>query len=225
MKTLKDIILNTDPDFFKGSLVHEFIHKTMPYKEALTSPVINAYIDGLLRQIRCSEEIPASPLCCVYVPQLRKGVIHDSLVFYPWDAVKEYEPIPAWDHLVPAAYPEDEIFCQDPEGINIMCLTEAEAELYLKYNTLPSQVEWTTEDLATILNTVVLNADTFTGPLIAVQALQQFMETLGFGASSNEDEDDFDDFYADFDEEPLDELYSQVAVYHTLQAITGGMYI
>lgn len=62
MKTLKDIILNTDPDFLKESLVHEFIHKKMPHTDELTSQVIKAYIDSLLRQIRCSEEIPASPL-------------------------------------------------------------------------------------------------------------------------------------------------------------------
>lgn len=192
----------------------------------ITFPVLDGFVKNLIHQVHCIEGMP-SDLFGIYVPQLRDGIIHYSIRFFPWKIIDNLPVIPAWRHLVPASFPADEVCWEDPDGVNILQVSENEAEQLLIFDELPEPIDWRGNDLGKIINTKILNEDAFTEPLIAVQFVEQLMNLLGFEIST-EELDDREEFQVSDDDEDectaSDRLYSRVSIYHILAAQTGGMY-
>lgn len=219
--TIDKAILRNDFNEIKQILLHGFT------SGEITFPIIDGYVKNLIHQIDCMEETTPSDLFAIYVPQLRDSIIHYEIKFFHWRIIDSLPVIPAWRHLIPASFPADEVCWEDPDGVNILQLSDSAAENLLIFDQLPEPIDWRGNNLGKIINTKILNEDAFTEPLIAVQFVEQLMNLLGFEIST-EELDDREEFQVSDDDEDectaSDRLYSRVSIYHILAAQTGGMY-
>ena len=222
MKTLREIIINTDIQYIKNNLIHTFSGSNEKCAE-----VVGVYIDNLVRQIHALDS-RASDAFAIFVPVLDNGVIKDTLFFLSQYESKFHPIIDEWEHLIPATYPEDNIYEQDedPSAMNILTMSEAEAHNYLTYECLlPPRKHWKYDmDFEKMLASPVINSDRFTESLIACQWIENFMYAEGFTAPDI-NPDDVEELWLNsgniVPKSNINQLFSAVSIYHTLRACSG----